>query len=192
MIREADIDGDGQVNYEEFVTMMTSKWLFKPFLLQLILLHLNHLSKLPRNKMNNENYCKEEKLLLLQSVWKPNDKVIGWSNLLLGWRKVCGFFGKKKKASNFAKHIMPSYFAPASLMMVLLITSVIWRSFIIISWYRLHFLFVLWCILFIISIIIIQLLRIHNQKMILFCFCCTSTTIFMTTIGNFEKPIYDG
>jgi Ca2+-binding EF-hand superfamily protein len=26
MIREADIDGDGQVNYEEFVTMMTSKW----------------------------------------------------------------------------------------------------------------------------------------------------------------------
>lgn len=31
-----------------------------------------------------------------------------------------------------------------------------------ISWYRLHFLFVLWCILFIISIIIIQL-SIHNQ-----------------------------
>ena len=25
MIREADIDGDGQVSYEEFVTMMTSK-----------------------------------------------------------------------------------------------------------------------------------------------------------------------
>ena len=25
MIREVDIDGDGQVNYEEFVTMMTSK-----------------------------------------------------------------------------------------------------------------------------------------------------------------------
>jgi len=25
MIREADIDGDGQFNYEEFVTMMTSK-----------------------------------------------------------------------------------------------------------------------------------------------------------------------
>ena len=25
IIREADIDGDGQVNYEEFVTMMTSK-----------------------------------------------------------------------------------------------------------------------------------------------------------------------
>ena len=25
MIREADFDGDGQVNYEEFVTMMTSK-----------------------------------------------------------------------------------------------------------------------------------------------------------------------
>ena len=25
MIREADIDGDGQVNYEEFVKMMTSK-----------------------------------------------------------------------------------------------------------------------------------------------------------------------
>ena len=29
MIREADIDGDGQVNYEEFVTMMTSKWRIK-------------------------------------------------------------------------------------------------------------------------------------------------------------------
>ena len=26
MIREADIDGDGQVNYEEFITMMTLKW----------------------------------------------------------------------------------------------------------------------------------------------------------------------
>lgn len=25
MIREADIDGDGQVNYDEFVKMMTSK-----------------------------------------------------------------------------------------------------------------------------------------------------------------------
>ncbi|XP_052766262.1 calmodulin-like [Mya arenaria] len=25
MIREADIDGDGQVNYDEFVTMMTGK-----------------------------------------------------------------------------------------------------------------------------------------------------------------------
>ena len=25
MIREADIDGDGQVNYEEFVKMMMSK-----------------------------------------------------------------------------------------------------------------------------------------------------------------------
>ena len=38
-----------------------------------------------------------------------------------------------------------------------------WSSLIIISWYRLHFLFVLWCILFIISIIIIQLLSIHNH-----------------------------
>ena len=25
MIREADIDGNGQINYEEFVTMMTSE-----------------------------------------------------------------------------------------------------------------------------------------------------------------------
>ena len=28
MIREVDTDGDGQVNYEEFVTNMMSKWLF--------------------------------------------------------------------------------------------------------------------------------------------------------------------
>ena len=29
MIEEADIDGDGQINYEEFYTMMTSaKWTF--------------------------------------------------------------------------------------------------------------------------------------------------------------------
>lgn len=26
MIREADIDGDGQIHYEQFVEMMTSKW----------------------------------------------------------------------------------------------------------------------------------------------------------------------
>merc|ERR1712072_478808 len=26
MLREADIDGDGQINYEEFVKMMMSKW----------------------------------------------------------------------------------------------------------------------------------------------------------------------
>lgn len=27
MIREADIDGDGHINYEEFVRMMVSKWI---------------------------------------------------------------------------------------------------------------------------------------------------------------------
>ena len=33
MIREADIDGDGHINYEEFVRMMVSKWFIKyPFL----------------------------------------------------------------------------------------------------------------------------------------------------------------
>ena len=31
MIREADIDGDGRVNYEEFVMMMMSKW-FQPII----------------------------------------------------------------------------------------------------------------------------------------------------------------
>jgi len=29
MIREADIDGDGHINYEEFVRMMVSKWFNK-------------------------------------------------------------------------------------------------------------------------------------------------------------------
>ena len=28
MIREADIDGDGQINYEEFVRMMMAHWSF--------------------------------------------------------------------------------------------------------------------------------------------------------------------
>ena len=27
MIREADLDGDGHINYEEFVRMMMAKWL---------------------------------------------------------------------------------------------------------------------------------------------------------------------
>jgi len=74
MIREADIDGDGQVNYEEFVTMMTSKWFFKQFLL-LLTLHLNHLLNLPKNNMIIEYYYKEQKLLLLQQQ-KTNVKVI--------------------------------------------------------------------------------------------------------------------
>ena len=34
MIREADIDGDGQVNYEEFVTMMTSNVQVTPICLE--------------------------------------------------------------------------------------------------------------------------------------------------------------
>lgn len=28
MIREADMDGDGVINYDEFVTIMTPKWGF--------------------------------------------------------------------------------------------------------------------------------------------------------------------
>jgi hypothetical protein len=27
MIREADLDGDGHINYEEFVRMMMAKWI---------------------------------------------------------------------------------------------------------------------------------------------------------------------
>jgi hypothetical protein len=27
MIREADIDGDGHINYEEFVRMMMARWI---------------------------------------------------------------------------------------------------------------------------------------------------------------------
>jgi calmodulin len=27
MIREADIDGDGHINYEEFVRMMMARWM---------------------------------------------------------------------------------------------------------------------------------------------------------------------
>ena len=32
MIREADLDGDGHINYEEFVRMMMAKWYLLVFL----------------------------------------------------------------------------------------------------------------------------------------------------------------
>jgi hypothetical protein len=31
MVREADVDGDGQINYDEFVKVMMAKWGTTPF-----------------------------------------------------------------------------------------------------------------------------------------------------------------
>lgn len=40
MIREADIDGDGHINYEEFVRMMVSKWMIYVFHIGIINIYI--------------------------------------------------------------------------------------------------------------------------------------------------------
>jgi hypothetical protein len=61
MIREADIDGDGQVNYEEFVTMMTSKWDVE------FVIHLQKkiLNKKTKNTIAKENFTNLKIFLLI-------------------------------------------------------------------------------------------------------------------------------
>ena len=43
MIREADIDGDGHINYEEFVRMMMARWFY---ITELLLINSNWISGL--------------------------------------------------------------------------------------------------------------------------------------------------
>lgn len=52
MIREADVDGDGHINYEEFVRMMMAKWALKSLLLREIL-PLDFLQTKPKEILDN-------------------------------------------------------------------------------------------------------------------------------------------
>ena len=54
MIREADIDGDGHINYEEFVRMMVSKWLNIQLIILVNLSYLNYKINITNN-LNNKN-----------------------------------------------------------------------------------------------------------------------------------------
>lgn len=103
MIREADIDGDGQVNYEEFVTMMTSKWFFNQFLL-LLTLHLNNLLNLPKIIWLLNIIIRKKVIIIIiiattkNNVWKPS--LISSNLLIYGWMQLeCPWYLKKNRFS---------------------------------------------------------------------------------------------
>ena len=55
MIREADIDGDGHINYEEFVRMMMARWEDIP-------LYKDTLSKMIKRNDQYVSWCILERL----------------------------------------------------------------------------------------------------------------------------------
>jgi hypothetical protein len=80
MIREADVDGDGHINYEEFVRMMMAKWICM-MLIHFMFINSCKLSYL--NKLLTSNYIsylfssekityKLRKLLNIKSTNEPH------------------------------------------------------------------------------------------------------------------------